>query len=142
MGSITGTAPGSKAALWTGRVVSGLVVLFLLFDGATKVLKPTPVLKAAAQLGFTVNQIVGIGTLLLVCTALYVIPWTSVLGAVFLTGYLGGATAIQVRAGSPLFETLFPVMFGALVWAGLFPREKRLRAVLPLRTRAARQLTE
>jgi uncharacterized membrane protein (UPF0182 family) len=123
----------SKAALWTGRIISGLVVLFLLFDGVTKLMRVEPVLKAAAQLGLSVTQIVGIGILLLVCTAIYVIPRTSILGAVLLTGYLGGATAIQVHARNPMFETLFPVMFGVLVWAGIYLRDAGIRAFVPLR---------
>jgi DoxX-like family len=127
-------APG-KTATWTGRILIGLVVLFLLFDGITKVMKVAPVLKASAELGLTVSQIVGIGILLLACTAVYVIPQTSVLGAILLTGYLGGATAIQLHAGNPAFETLFPVLFGVLTWAGPFLCDKRLRAVIPLRTR-------
>lgn len=123
----------SKAALWTGRVLSGLVVLFMAFDGVAKLMRVPPVLKSAAQLGFSVAQIVGIGAVLLVCTLIYVIPRTSVLGAVLLTGYLGGATAIQVRARNPLFETLFPVVFGVVVWAGIYLRDGRLRALIPLR---------
>ncbi len=125
--------PVSKAARWSGRIISGLVVLFLLFDGVTKLVRVKPVLKAASQLGFSVPQVVGIGVLLLVCTAIYVIPRTSVLGAILLTGYLGGATAIQVRAANPVFETLFPVIFGVLVWAGLFLRDRRLRELVPVR---------
>ncbi len=73
------------------------------------------------------------GVLLLVCTAVYVIPRTAVLGAILLTGYLGGATAAQVRVNHPLFETVFPVMFGVLIWAGAVLREDRLRALIPLR---------
>ncbi len=123
----------SKAALWTGHIVSGFVVSFVIFDGVTKLMGIEPVLKAVAQLGFSVNQIVGIGILLLVCTLIYPILRTSFLGAILLTSYLGGATATQVRAGNPVFETLFPVIFGALVWAGLFPRGQRLRGFIPFR---------
>ncbi len=120
--------------LWAGRIISALVVLFLLFDGVTKVMKVTPVLQASAKLGYPESLIPVIGIILLVCTALYVIPRTSILGAILLTGYLGGATASQVRIGSPLFETLFPVIFGVLIWAGIFLREDRLRALIPLRS--------
>lgn len=127
--------PVSKAALWTGRVISGLVILFLLFDAITKLLKVEAVMKVAVQMGFSVREIVGIGALLLVCTVLYAIPRTSVLGAVLLTGYLGGATAIQVHTGSPAFETSFPVIFGVLVWTGLYLREPRLHALMPMRNR-------
>jgi len=125
--------PVSKGRLWTGRIISVLVVLFLLFDGITKVMKVKAVLDASAQLGYPVSTIVGIGITLLVCTAFYVIPQTSVLGAILLTAYLGGAVATQVRVGSPMFETLFPIIFGVLMWAGLFLREGRLRALIPLR---------
>lgn len=128
------TAPVSKGRLWAGRIISGVVVLFMLFDGITKVIKEAHVMAAAAQLGFSERAIVGIGILLLACTTVYVIPRTSILGAILLTGYLGGATATNVHAGNPLFETLFPIIFGALVWAGIFMREERLRALIPLRS--------
>jgi hypothetical protein len=136
------TAHVSKKSVWTGRIISALVVLFLLFDGVTKVMKEAHVLAAAAQLGFTERTIVGIGALLLACTAVYVIPRTSILGAILLTGYLGGATATNVRAGDPLFETLFPVIFGVLVWGGLFLRDEPLRALIPLRIHSAQRPTE
>jgi hypothetical protein len=93
--------------------------LFLLFDGITKVMKVKAVLDASAQLGYPVSTIVGIGITLLVCTAFYVVPQTSVLGAILLTAYLGGAVATQVRVGRPMFEMLFPIIFfGVLMWAG------------------------
>jgi hypothetical protein len=88
---------------------------------------------ASAQLGFPERTIVGIGILLLACTALYVLPRTSILGAILLTGYLGGAVATQVRFGHTLFETLFPVVFGGVVWAGIFLRDAPLRTLVPLR---------
>lgn len=125
--------PASKGRLWTGRIIFALVVLFLLFDGVTKVMRVRAVLDASAQLGYPVSTIVGIGITLLVCTAFYVIPQTSVLGAILLTAYLGGAVATQVRVGNPMFETLFPIIFGALLWAGIFLREGRLGALIPLR---------
>ena len=125
----------SKASLWTGRIITGLVVLFLLFDGITKLMKVLPVLKACAQLGLSENLVVPIGATLLVCTLLYVIPSTSILGAILLTGYLGGAVCIQLRVGNPLFsQTLFPVYFGVLVWLGLYLRDARLRSIIPLRS--------
>jgi DoxX-like family len=133
MQGFTQAAPVSMKAVWTGRVISGLAVLFLLFDGVTKVMKVAPVMQASAQLGFPVSLIVAIGAVLLICTLIYVIPSTSVLGAILLTGYLGGAVAIQARIGNPLFETLFPVIFGVLVWAGIFLRDNRLRTLIPLR---------
>lgn len=125
----------SKAALWTSRILTGLIVLFLLFDGITKVMKVPVVLKACAQIGLPETLVVAIGITLLVCTVLYVIPGTSILGAILLTGYLGGAVSIQLRVGNPLFsQTLFPVYFGVLVWLGLYLREGRLRSLIPLRS--------
>lgn len=127
------SVPESKGSVLAGRVISALVVLFLLFDGVTKVLKAPQVVSATVQLGFPVSTIVWIGTVLLVCTALYVIPRTSVLGALLLTGYLGGAVAANVRAQTPAFKVCFPVIFGVLVWAGLCLRKERLRALILLR---------
>jgi hypothetical protein len=97
------SAPVSTASVWTGRAVSGLVVLFMLFDSVTKVMKAQQVVDATVRIGFPVTTIVGIGITLLICTVLYVIPNTSILGVILLTGYLGGATAAQLRAGSPIF---------------------------------------
>ena len=133
MPSTAQAAPVSTKALWAGRIISTLAVLFLLFDGVTKVMKVAPVLQASAQLGFPVSLIVTIGAVLVICTVIYVIPSTSILGAILLTGYLGGAVAIQARIGNPLFETFFPVIFGALIWAGIFLRDHRLRALIPWR---------
>lgn len=122
-----------KGRLWTGRVLTILVVLFLLFDVVGKLIMPAPVVQAFVRLGFPTSLGVGIGILLFLCTLLYAIPRTAVLGAVLLTGFLGGAVAIQLRAGSPLFETDFPVLFGLLAWAGIYLRDTRLRKLLPLR---------
>ena len=130
MQSGTQTAPASKKRLWAGRVISTLVVLFLLFDAIAKLMKLAPVLQAFARLGYSESLAVPIGILLLACTAVYVIPRTSVLVAILLSAYPGGATATHVRAGEPFY---FPVVFGALVWAGLYLREDRLRALIPLR---------
>jgi DoxX-like family len=127
------STPVSNLSLWAGRVVSGLVVLFMIFDGVTKVMKVQQVIDASVRIGFPVSTVVGIGVTLLVCVTLYVIPRTSILGAILLTGYLGGATAANVRAGSPAFNSAFAVAFGVLTWLGLYLREKRLRALLPLR---------
>jgi hypothetical protein len=124
----------SKTSLWAGRIISALVVLFLIFDGVTKVMKVPAVMEATARIGFPANLIPGIGILLLACTAVYVIPRTSILGAILLTGYLGGAVVTNLRAGSSLFgETLFPVYFGVFVWTGLYLRDERLHALIPLR---------
>jgi hypothetical protein len=122
----------SKGMLWTGRVLSGLMALFFVLDGVGHLMKPAPVVDAFARLGYPLSTSVGIGLLLLICTAIYVTPKTSVLGAILLTGYLGGAISTHVRAGSSLFETMFPVILGLLVWAGLFVRDAQLRKVIPL----------
>jgi DoxX-like family len=127
------SASVSKAGLWAGRIVSGLVVLFMIFDGLTKVLKTPQVVEATVRIGFPESSIVGIGIAVLVWTALYVIPRTSVLGAILLTAHLGGTIAANVRAGSPVFNTSFPIVFGVLVWLGLFLREYRLHGLIPLR---------
>ncbi len=120
--------------LWTGRIFSGLVVLFLVFDSMGKFFKPAAVVQGFARLGFPVSLSLAIGTILLACTILYAIPRTSILGAVLLTGYLGGAVASQLRAGEPLFGyVLFPVYFGILLWTGLYLREDRLREFIGLR---------
>lgn len=126
----------SKTRLWTGRVLSTLIVLFLTIDIAFKFIRPVPpqALQSMAQLGFQPTLLTAIGILLLVCTILYVLPATSVLGAILLTGYLGGAVSLHVRVGNPLFSyVLFPVYIGVLMWAGLCLREPRLLALLPLR---------
>ena len=123
----------SKARVWTGRVMSGLPALFLLADGAMKLVKPEFVVKATEELGYAETVILPLGVVLLACTILYLIPRTAVLGAILLTGYLGGAVATHVRAGQGPFEILFPVVFGALLWGGLVLRDDRLRAAILLR---------
>ncbi|MGC2236279.1 MAG: DoxX family protein [Pyrinomonadaceae bacterium] len=123
----------SKKMLWAGRIISAMPVLFLLLDGAAKLFKPAPVVEATVKLGYPETVIVGLGIVLLVCTILYLIPCTSILGAILLTGYLGGAVATHVRVGDTLFTILFPVIFGVLLWGGLFLRDERLRALIPLR---------
>src|SRR5262249_14111705 len=128
------TAPISKGKLWAGRVMSGLPALALLLDGLFKLIKPSQVVEATVRLGYPESVILGIGIVLIVCTVLYVIPQTSVLGAILLTGYLGGAVATHVRASGSLFEILFPVIIGALVWGGLYLRDDRVRALIPLRS--------
>jgi hypothetical protein len=132
---MSSTKQVSKTSLWAGRIISALVVLFLIFDGVTKVMKVAAVMEASKRIGFPEGLIVAIGTLLLACTAIYVIPQTSILGAILLTGYLGGAVMTNLRAGSPFFsETLFPIYFGFFVWGGLYLRDLRLRALIPLRS--------
>src|SRR4051794_32992914 len=103
--------PVSKSALWTGYILSGLSILFMLFDGVMKLIKPAAVVTATVQLGYPESVITDIGIALLVSTVLYAIPRTSVLGAILLTGYLGGATATHVRMGGPLFNIVFPAIF-------------------------------
>ncbi|HEY0151659.1 MAG TPA: DoxX family protein [Longimicrobium sp.] len=124
--------PASR--LWTGRVLTAIPILFLTFDGASKVANIAPVREAMVQLGYAADAGVGIGIILLACVALYTIPRTAVLGAILLTGYLGGAIATHVRVGNPLFShTLFPIYIAAMVWGGLYLRDARLRALVPLR---------
>jgi len=124
---------------WVGRIMSALAVLFLLFDGIIHLIKIPAVVEAFGQLGYPMSLSVGIGILELICLALYVVPGTSVLGAILLTGYLGGAIAANVRIGRPLFSTeLFPVYVGVLVWGGLLLREERLGALFPLRRQPER----
>jgi len=127
----TSQTVGVSKAVWAGRGISGFIVLFLVFDGVGKFFKPSPVVEAFAGLGFPIELAATIGGVLLLCTLLYVIPHTSIAGAILLTGYLGGAVAIQLRVGAPLFShVLFPVYCGALLWAGLFLRNHRLRALV------------
>jgi hypothetical protein len=134
MHAATYAATVSKARLSAGHIVSAIPVLFLLFDSAIKFTTIEPVLESFRQLGYPVSLALGIGVVELACLVLYVIPRTSVLGAILLTGYLGGAVATHVRVGSPLpTHTLFPIYVAALVWGGLFLREGRLRALIPLR---------
>jgi hypothetical protein len=130
MQSATQTAPVSTKLVWVGRILSALAALFLFFDGAIKLPNPSFVQEASAQLGYPVSLAPGLGILLLVCTIVYVIPRTSVVGAILLTGYLGGATASHVRIGADLFPILFPSFVGALIWGGLLLREDRLRALI------------
>jgi hypothetical protein len=127
------TAPISKSSLFTGRIISTLAVLFLLFDGVTKVLKVAPVMEASARLGIPESVVPGIGIVLIICTIVYIIPRTSVLGAILLTGILGGAIATHVRVGGPIIPVVFAAVFGLLVWLGLFLRDDRLRTLIPLR---------
>ena len=127
----------NQPMLWTGRVLTGLAIAFLLFDGAIKFTHHPAVAEATAQLGWPIEVMPAIGIVLLTCLALYVFPPTAVLGAILLTGYLGGAVATHVRVGNPLFShVLFPIYVGTFIWGGLHLRDPRVRALIPLRQSA------
>jgi hypothetical protein len=131
MQTIVQSIPVSKSRLWTGRILTTLAGAFIVVDGVMKLFKPPFVVKATLELGYPESSIVGIGVLLLVCTLIHLIPRTSILGAVLLTGYLGGAVASNVRIGNPLFShVLFPVYIAAMIWGGLYLRDNRLRALI------------
>jgi hypothetical protein len=124
----------SKKMLWTGRIVSGVITVLLLLDAVMKVLQVPQVMEGTVKVGFPAGTVRPIGIILLVCLICYVIPRTSVLGAILLTGYLGGAVATNVRISTPLFSyTLIPMYVGVLVWGGLFLRDEQLRALIPVR---------
>ena len=126
------TAPGSKAMIWTGRVISTLAALLLLMVGVMDLAKPDFVVEGTTKYGYPESVIVPLGIVVIACVVVYLIPRTAVLGAILLTGYLGGAVATHVRAGENV-SILFPVLFGALVWGGLVLRDAKLRALLPWR---------
>ena len=134
MSSIGQTATVSKASFWTGWIMSALPALLLLFDGVMKLVKPAFVVEATMKLGYPESVILGLGIVVVCCAVLYLIPRTAVLGAILLTGYLGGAVASHLRAGDGAFPVLFPAVFGALLWGGLVLRDARLRSLLPLRS--------
>ena len=124
------TTSVSKKRLWTSRIISGIVVLFLIFDSVTKLMTINPVVEGMRKLGYPVPLAPVIGAILLICVVLYVIPRTAPLGAILLTGYLGGAVASQLRIGMPLLGyTLFPIYVAALAWGGLYLRDSRVRAL-------------
>lgn len=128
---IRATSPGM---LWAGRIIGGLAALFLLIDAVGKLVKPEPVVKITTELGYQEAVIVPLGVVLLVSALFYIVPRTAVLGAILLTGYLGGAVATHVRVGSPLLShTLFPVYLGIMIWLGLVLTDARIRSLLPLR---------
>ena len=134
MPTIAGKAPVSKPALWLGRVLSGLVILFLLFDGAIKLVPWPVVTETMDRMGYGSSETLArsLGIVTIVCTVLYSIPPTSILGAILLTGYLGGAMASHVRIASPLFShTLFGFYLGLLVWGGLWLLDRNLRSMIP-----------
>ena len=132
MQSSTQPAPVSKKRIWAGRIISALPALFLLVDGVMKLFKPAPVVEATVKLGYPESVIVPLGIVLTASTVLYLIPRTSVLGAILLTGYLGGAVATHVRVGEGLFPISLPIIFGVLIWGGLYLRDERLPRLIPL----------
>jgi DoxX-like family len=133
MQSVAEIPAASKKTVWAGRIIGALPALFMLLDAVFKLIKPAPVVEATVRLGYPEGVIVGLGIVLLLSTILYLIPLTSVLGAILLTGYLGGAVATHVRVGEGLFSIIFPIIFGVLLWLGLYLREPRLRPLIPLR---------
>lgn len=137
MESTLRVSPFASTSLWTGRILSGVVIVFLLFDGIIKLIPIAPVIEAMQQLGYTGNQTLvarGLGVLTLAIVVLYAIPRTTILGAILLTGLLGGAMATHLRVGSPLFtHLLFGLYLGLMAWGGLYLRDDRLRALLPMR---------
>ena len=136
MPAIAEEAPIAKPALWLGRVLSGLVILFLLFDGAIKLVPWPVVTETMDRIGYGSSETLArsLGFITIVCTVLYAIPPTSIIGAILLTGYLGGAMASHVRIGSPLFShMLFGFYLGLMVWGGLWLRDRSLRALIPFR---------
>jgi hypothetical protein len=136
MPTITETAPVSKTARRTGHVLSGLVIAFMLFDGAIKLVPWPIVTETMEKIGYGSSESLArtLGVITVACTVLYAIPPTSIVGAILLTGYLGGAMASHVRIGSPLFtHTLFGLYLGLMVWGGLWLRDRDLRALIPFR---------
>jgi hypothetical protein len=124
-------ADPSRSRAWAGRILLAIPTLFLAMDGAMKLFTPAPVVEAMEQLGWAASASPGLGILLLACLAVYLVPRTAVLGAVLLTGYLGGAVATHVRVGNPLFShTLFPVYLGMMLWGAVLLRDARVRALL------------
>ncbi len=126
------SAGSSKKMIWTGRILSGIVALFMLFNGAIAVMRPPFAREGFAHLGYPDSAGLGVAIALLASAVIYAIPRTSVLGAILMTGYLGGATASHVRIGEPFY---FPVVVAVLAWVGIYLREARLRALIPLRSR-------
>ena len=133
MSTAVQSAPTGSTMLWAGRIISGLVVAFLLFDGAIKLVPLDVVITTSQELGIPTQLARTLGVLTLTCTLLYAFPRTAVLGAILLTGYIGGAIYVHVHAGSPMFShTLFGLYLALLAWGGLWLRDARLRALIPL----------
>ena len=122
-----------KAMLWTGRVMSGLIVGFMLLDSVMHLAKPAPVVQAFSELGFPISLSVPLGIIGLICLVAYAVPRLSVLGAILLTGYYGGAVVTNLRVLHPVFECVFPILLGAIAWGGLWLRDERLRRLIPWR---------
>lgn len=136
MTAIADTLPVSAPARWTGRILSAVVILFLMVDGAIKLVSWPVVTETMDRMGYGSSETLArsLGVITIVCTVLYSIPPTSILGAILLTGYLGGAMASHVRIGSPLFShTLFGLYLGLMVWGGLWLRDRNLQALIPFR---------
>ncbi|HEU5350475.1 MAG TPA: DoxX family protein [Terracidiphilus sp.] len=129
----TASAGVGRGRLWTGRVLSILTILFLLFDATGKLMKPVQVTQGFALMGMPIGMSVPMGVILLACIVLYAIPRTAAAGALVLTGYLGGAVALQWRVANPVFETIFPVLFAVMMWAGLVLRDRRLEDMVLFR---------
>jgi hypothetical protein len=127
------TSGVSRGRLWTGRIIAWLIAAFMLLDAAMKLMKPKVVADAFVRTGWPLELSVTLGIILLTSTVLYLIPRTAVLGAILLTGYLGGAVATNLRLENPAFNTLFPVVFGVLVWMALWLRDSLVQAMIPLR---------
>jgi hypothetical protein len=123
--------PVSKGKLWAGRILSAIPVLILLFAGGMKLVKAAAVVEGVGKSGFPVHLIIPIGILEVGCTIIYLIPRTSILGAILVTAFLGGATATCVRIGDPGF--VMPVLLGMMAWGGLYLRDQRLRELIPLK---------
>jgi hypothetical protein len=137
MNSATNISPVKKKRV-TGYVLTALVALFLIFDTVIKVLRLPVAIQGTTELGYPADSVLWIGMIELVCLGLYLVPQTSVFGALLLTGYLGGAIATHVRVGNPLLShTLFPIYVALFVWGGLYLRETRLHALVPVRRRTA-----
>jgi hypothetical protein len=136
MSTTSQTAPLPGATIWTGRVLSGIVILFMIFDASMKLIPLAVVTESMAELGYTPSAGLarGLAIVILVCTALYAFPRTALLGAILLTGYLGGAIASHLRIGSPLFShILFGLYLGLMVWGGLYLRDRQIRVLIPFR---------
>jgi hypothetical protein len=134
MQSVDQTNPNPKALRWIGWILSVLPALMLLLGGVMNLTKAPAAVEGAVKLGFPESVVFGLGVVVVICVILYLIPQTAVLGAILLTGWLGGAVASHVRAGDPWAHIIVPPVFGAILWLGLYLRDPRLRALIPIRT--------